>query len=66
MQRNEQVSEFKEKLVAVNRVSKTVNGLDVAPGAKGEIQVGAAPADAEALVVKATDNTGMEIFTWVF
>ena len=26
MQRNEQVSEFKEKLVAVNRVSKTVNG----------------------------------------
>ncbi len=47
-------------------VSKTVNGLDVAPGAKGEIQVGAAPADAEALVVKATDNTGMEIFTWVF
>ena len=26
MQRNEQVSEFKEKLVAVNRVSKTVKG----------------------------------------
>ena len=27
MQRNEQVSEFKEKLVAVNRVSKTVKGV---------------------------------------
>ena len=26
MQRNEQISEFKEKLVAVNRVSKTVKG----------------------------------------
>ena len=26
MQRNEQVSEFKEKLVSVNRVSKTVKG----------------------------------------
>ena len=26
MQRNEQVSEFKEKLVAVNRVTKTVKG----------------------------------------
>ncbi len=26
MQRNEQVSEFKEKLVAINRVSKTVTG----------------------------------------
>ena len=26
MQRNEQVSEFKEKLVAINRVSKTVKG----------------------------------------
>ena len=30
MQRNEQVSEFKEKLVAVNRVSKTVKGGRVA------------------------------------
>ena len=26
MQRNEQVSEYNEKLVAVNRVSKTVKG----------------------------------------
>lgn len=46
--------------------SKTINGLDVAPGMKGEIKIGAAPADAEALVVKATDNNGMEIYTWVF
>ena len=30
MQRNEQVSEFKEKLVAVNRVSKTVKGGRIA------------------------------------
>ena len=30
MQRNnEQVSEFKEKLVAVNRISKTTKGLDI-------------------------------------
>ena len=46
--------------------TKTINGLDVAPGKKGEIKIGAAPADAEALVVKATDNNGMEIYTWVF
>lgn len=46
--------------------TKTINGLDVAPGQKGEIKIGAAPADAEALVVKATDHDGMEIYTWVF
>lgn len=46
--------------------TKTINGLDVEPGKKGEIQIGAAPADAEALVVKATDHDGMEIYTWVF
>lgn len=46
--------------------SKVVNGLDVKPGEKGEIMIGAAPTDAEAMTVKATDHTGMEIFTWVF
>ena len=46
--------------------SKTIKGLDIAPGQKGSIQIGPAPKDAEALTIKATDNTGMEIFTWVF
>ena len=48
MQRNEQVSEFKEKLVAVNRVSKTVKGgrnmrfsaLMVVGDEKGRVGVG--------------------------
>lgn len=44
----------------------TVNGADIAPDSKGTIQIPAAPADADALSIKATDQYGEEIFTWVF
>ena len=46
--------------------SGTVNGADIAPDSKGTINIPAAPADADALSVKATDQYGEELFTWVF
>ena len=46
--------------------SKTINGADIAPGQTGEIAVADVPADAEALVVKATDQYGEELYTWAF
>lgn len=44
----------------------TVNGADIAPDSKGTITVPSAPANADALSVKATDQYGKELFTWVF
>ncbi len=44
----------------------TVNGADIAADSKGQISVGGVPAGAEALKVKATDQYGEEVFTWVF
>lgn len=44
----------------------TVNGANIAPDSKGTINIPAAPADADALSVKATDQYGEELFTWVF
>ncbi len=46
--------------------SGKVDGADIAPDSKGTIKIDTAPADAEALRVKATDQYGEEIFTWVF
>lgn len=46
--------------------SKTINGADIAPGQTGEIAVADVPADAEALVVKATDQYDEELYTWAF
>lgn len=46
--------------------SGTVNGADIAPDSKGTINIPAAPADANALSVKATDQYGEELYTWVF
>lgn len=46
--------------------SGTVNGADIAPDSKGTINIPAAPADADALSVKATDQYGEELYTWVF
>ena len=46
--------------------SGTVNGADIAPDSKGTISIAAAPSDADALSVKATDQYGEELFTWVF
>ena len=46
--------------------SGTVNGAEIAADSKGQITVGAAPKDADALRVKATDQYGEEVFTWVF
>ena len=46
--------------------SGTVNGANIAPDSKGTINIPAAPADADALSVKATDQYGEELFTWVF
>jgi len=46
--------------------TKTVNGADIAPGQKGEIDLGGVPAGAEALTVRATDHNGMELYTWTF
>lgn len=45
---------------------KTINGLDIQPGSQGELNIGSVPTDAEAIEVKVTDHTGMELFTWVF
>ena len=44
----------------------TVKGLDIEPGATGLLQAGDIPSAAEALVVKATDYRGMELYTWTF
>ncbi len=46
--------------------SGTVNGCDIAPDSKGTLSVVAAPSDAEALKIMATDQYGEELFTWVF
>lgn len=46
--------------------SGTMNGADIAPDSKGTINIPAAPADADALSVKATDQYGEELYTWVF
>ena len=46
--------------------TRTVKGIATAPGSSDEIEIGTVPADAEALVVKATDHTGMELYTWTF
>ena len=46
--------------------SGTVNGANIAPDSKGTINIPAAPADADALSVKATDQYGEELFTWIF
>lgn len=43
-----------------------IHGADIPAHGKGDIRVGEAPADAEALSVKATDPSGEEIFTWNF
>ena len=44
----------------------TVNGANIAPDSKGTITIPAAPSEADALSVKATDQYGEELFTWVF
>lgn len=50
-----------------NTVKKgSVNGANIEADSKGTINVPAAPKDAEALQVKATDQYGEELFTWVF
>ncbi len=46
--------------------SGTVKGLDIAPDSKGTMTIAAAPDGAEALSVKATDQYGEELFTWVW
>ena len=46
--------------------SGTVNGANIAPDSKGTISIPAAPADADALSVKATDQYSEELYTWVF
>ena len=44
----------------------TVNGANIAPDSKGTINIPTAPSEADALSVKATDQYGEELFTWVF
>ena len=44
----------------------TVNGADIAPDSKGTISIPMTPKEADALSVKATDQYGEELFTWVF
>ncbi len=44
----------------------TVKGANIAPDTKGTVTIAAAPADAEALRMKATDQYGEELFTWVW
>lgn len=44
----------------------TVSGIDIAADSKGTITIPAAPKDADALQIKATDQYGEELFTWVF
>ena len=72
MQRNEQVSEFKEKLVAVNRVSKTVKGgrnmrfsaLMVVGDEKGRVGCGMGKAvEIPEAIRKGTDDAKKTMFT---
>ena len=44
----------------------TVNGADIAADSKGEIKIPTAPDNADALSIKATDQYGEELYTWVF
>lgn len=44
----------------------TVNGANIDADSKGQINIGAAPKEADALKVRATDQYGEEVFTWVF
>lgn len=46
--------------------SGVVNGPHIEPGSKGTIAVAQAPSAADGLAVKATDQYGQELFTWVF
>ncbi len=46
--------------------SGTVSGANILPDSKGTISIAQAPLDAEALRITATDQYGMELFTWVF
>ena len=72
MQRNEQVSEFKEKLVAVNRVSKTVKGgrtmrfsaLMVDGDEKGRVGCGRGKAvEIPAAIRKGTEDAKKQMIT---
>ena len=72
MQRNEQVSEFKEKLVAVNRVSKTVKGgrnmrfsaLMVVGDEKGRVGCGMGKAvEIPEAILKGTEDAKKQMFT---
>ena len=72
MQRNEQVSEFKEKLVAVNRVSKTVKGgrnmrfsaLMVVGDEKGRVGCGMGKAvEIPEAIRKVTEDAKKQMFT---
>ena len=72
MQRNEQVSEFKEKLVAVNRVSKTVKGgrnmrfsaLMVVGDEKGRVGCGMGKAvEIPEAIRKGTEDAKKQMFT---
>lgn len=44
----------------------TLKGADIAADSKGTITIPAAPSEASALKLKATDQYGEELFTWVF
>lgn len=46
--------------------SGTVKGVDVSADTNGTLSIAAAPQNASALQVKATDQYGDELFTWVF
>lgn len=60
-------SYVKYKGATVNTVKNgIVNGADIETDSKGTITLPAAPKDADALQVKATDQYGEELFTWVF
>jgi hypothetical protein len=50
-----------------NTVKKgETKGLDIAPHETGLLNVGAAPKSANALSVTVVDNTGHELYTWVY
>ena len=44
----------------------TVHGIDIAADSYGQLSVGAAPKDADALIVEATDQYKKNLFTWTF
>ncbi len=46
--------------------SGTLKGADIAADTKGTITIPVAPSEASALKLKATDQFGEELFTWVF